>query len=215
MTGIIFPNIRQLLFLWLGLFLFWAACQNLELLKRLLPCTIHMDSVTNYFNNFRTPVKDQNEEHFIQQRYHKIRAVDHGSFFTKNTVTLKLTHNVFFSNMRKRFHYWDHMLQLSLFQSSQWVWAKKNTRKKRPFLRKKPHNFSKKRALFDIISFLKRVFCLPLLHKISPFNVFKTINYLFLFFNISKTSYFTKQQTPLMIIISHNFKEMIFFIRID
>ena len=43
----------------------------------------------------------------------------------------------------------------------------------------------------------------------------KTINYLFLFFNISKTSYFTKQQTPLMIIVSHNFKEMIFFIRID
>ena len=44
--------------------------------------------------------------------------------------------------------------------------------------------------------------------------MFKTINYLFLFFNISKT-YFTKQQTPLMTIVSHNFKEMIFFIRID
>ena len=40
--------------------------------------------------------------------------------------------------------------------------------------------------------------------------MFKTINYLFLFFNISKTSYFTKQQTPLMIIVLHNFKEMIF-----
>ena len=73
----------------------------------------------------------------------------------------------------------------------------------------------KKEHFFGIISFLKRVFCLPLLHKISPFKMFKTINYLFLFFNISKTSYFTKQQTPLMIIISHNFKEMIFFIRID
>ena len=92
---------------------------------------------------------------------------------------------------------------------------KKKHEKKTPLSEKKPHHFSKKRALFGIISFLKRVFCLPLLHKISPFNVFKTINYLFLFFNISKTSYFTKQQTPLMIIISHNFKEIIFFIRID
>ena len=92
---------------------------------------------------------------------------------------------------------------------------KKTREKNAPFWEKK-HNFSKKKgALFGIISFLKRLFCLPLLHKISPFNVFKTINYLFLFFNISKTSYFTKQQTPLMIIISHNFKEMIFFIRID
>ena len=90
---------------------------------------------------------------------------------------------------------------------------KKNRRKKHPFLRKKNTISAKKKALFGIISFLKRVFCLPLLHKISPFNIFKTINYLF--FNISKTSYFTKQQTPLMIIISHNFKEIIFFIRID
>ena len=84
-----------------------------------------------------------------------------------------------------------------------------------PLSEKKKHNFSKKKALFGIISFLERVFCLPLLHKISPFNMFKTINYLFLFFNISKTSYFTKQQTLLTIIFSHNFKEMIFFIRID
>ena len=93
--------------------------------------------------------------------------------------------------------------------------SKNKTREKNaPFWEKK-HNFSKKKALFDIISFLKRVFCLPFLHtKICPFNMFKTINYLFLFFNISKT-YFTKQQTPLMIIVSHTFKEMIFFIRID
>ena len=94
--------------------------------------------------------------------------------------------------------------------------SKKKHEKKTPLSEKKKHNFSnKKKALFNIISFLKRVFCLPFLHKISPFNMFKTINYLFLFFNISKTSYFTKQQTPLMIIVSHNFKEMIFFIRID
>ena len=84
-----------------------------------------------------------------------------------------------------------------------------------PLSEKKKTQFQQKKALFNIISFLKRVFCLPFLHKISPFNMFKTINYLFLFFNISKTSYFTKQQTPLMIIVSHNFKEMIFFIRID
>ena len=84
--------------------------------------------------------------------------------------------------------------------------SKKNTRKKCPFWEKK-HNFSKiKKALFDIILFHKRVFCLPFLHKISPSNTFKNINYLFLFFNISNT-YFT---TPLMIIVSHNFKEMIF-----
>ena len=101
---------------------------------------------------------------------------------------------------------------LSQQQSSQRVWAKKKHEKKNPFLRKKTW-FQQKKALFAIISILKRVFCLPLLHKISPFNMFKTINYLF--FNISNTSYFTKQQTPLMIIISHNFKEMIFFIRID
>ena len=81
-------------------------------------------------------------------------------------------------------------------------------------LSEKKNTISAKKALFDIISFLKRVFCLPFLHKICPFNMFKTINYLFLFFNISKT-YFTKQQTPLMIIVPHNFKEMIFFIRID
>ena len=79
-----------------------------------------------------------------------------------------------------------------------------------PLSEKKNTISAKKRALFDIKSFPKRVFCLPFLHKISPFNMFKTINYLFLFFNISKT-YFTKQQTPLMIIVSHNFKEMIFF----
>ena len=89
----------------------------------------------------------------------------------------------------------------------------KKHQKKMPLSEKKNTIWQKKRAIFGIISFLKRVFCLPLLHKISPFNVFKTINYLF--FNISKTSYFTKQQTHLMIIISHNFKEMIFFIRID
>ena len=89
-------------------------------------------------------------------------------------------------------------------ESSQQVWAKKKHEKKKPLSEKKTQ-FQQKKALFSIISFL--------LHKISPFNMFKTINYLF--FNISKTSYFTKQQTPLVIIISHNFKEMIFFIRID
>ena len=94
--------------------------------------------------------------------------------------------------------------------------SKKKHEKKIPLSEEKKHNFSKKKkTLFNIISFLKRVFCLPFLHKISPFNMFKTINYLFLFFNISKKPYFTKQQTPLMIIVSHNFKEIIFFIRID
>ena len=77
--------------------------------------------------------------------------------------------------------------------------SKKKHKKKMPLSEKKKYNFSKKKPLFNIISFLKRVFCLPFLHKISPFNMFKAVNYLFLFFNISKTSYFTKQQTPLMI----------------
>ena len=78
-------------------------------------------------------------------------------------------------------------------------------------LSEKKNTMSAKKSTFWHYIILKRVFCLPLLHKISPFNMFKTINYLFLFLNISKTSYSTKQQTPLMIIISHNFKEMIFF----
>ena len=73
--------------------------------------------------------------------------------------------------------------------------SKTKHEKKMPLSEKKNTIFSnkKKKALFDIISFLKRVFCLPFLHKICPFNMFKTINYFFLFFNISKT-YFTKQQ---------------------
>ena len=69
-------------------------------------------------------------------------------------------------------------------QSSQRVWAKKTWNRNTPFWEKKTQFQQKIKALFGIISFLKRVFCLPLLHKISPFNVFKTINYLF--FNISK-----------------------------
>ena len=112
-----------------------------------------------------------------------------------------LGHTELATNLRLHLAYWIGVCGW-VWQSSQQVWAKKNMRKKCPFLRKKTQLQQKKRALFGIISFLKRVFCLPLLHKISPFNVFKTINYLFLFFNISKTSYFTKEQTPLMIIIS-------------
>ena len=89
---------------------------------------------------------------------------------------------------------------------------KKNTRKKCPFLRKKNTISAKKKKHFlALYLFLKGYF----VYLFYPFNMFKTINYLLLFINISKTSYFTKQQTPLMIIISHNFKEMIFFIRID
>ena len=106
------------------------------------------------------------------------------------------------------------ILCIKYYQSSQRVWAKKNTRKKRPFLRKKTQ-FQQKKHFLALYLFLKGYFVYLFYTKYPPFNVFKNINYLFLFFNNSKTSYFTKQQTPLMIIISHNFKEMIFFIRID
>ena len=93
---------------------------------------------------------------------------------------------------------------------------KKNHEKKMPLSEKKNTISAKKKHFLTLYLFLKGYFVyLFYTHKICPFNMFKTINYLFLFFNISKTSYFTKQQTPLMIIVSHTFKEMIFFIRID
>ena len=50
---------------------------------------------------------------------------------------------------------------------------KKKHEKKTPLSEKKK-TISAKKALYNIISFLKRVFCLPFLHKISPFNMFKT-----------------------------------------
>ena len=78
---------------------------------------------------------------------------------------------------------------------------KKTQEKNAPFWEKNP-TISAKKALFGIISFLKRVFCLPLLHKISPFNVFKTINYLFLFFNNFKNLLFYKTAN---IFNDHNF----------
>ena len=45
---------------------------------------------------------------------------------------------------------------------------KKQNKKNAPFPRKK-HNFSKKRALFDIITDLKRVICLPFFRQNIPF----------------------------------------------
>ena len=52
---------------------------------------------------------------------------------------------------------------------------KKKRERNAPFLRLKKHNFSKK-ALFDIIIYLKMVFCLlKLLYKISLFIMFKPL----------------------------------------
>ena len=45
-----------------------------------------------------------------------------------------------------------------------------------PHFQEKTTQFQQKKALFDIIIYLKRVFCLPFLHKISPFNMSKTTN---------------------------------------
>ena len=55
---------------------------------------------------------------------------------------------------------------------------RKPQEKSAPFLRKKP-TISVKKSTFDIIFDLKRVFSLPFLHKISPFNIFKTTNYFY------------------------------------
>ena len=74
-------------------------------------------------------------------------------------------------------------------QSSQQVWAKKTWEKNAPFWEKNTI-LAKKEHFLTLYFFLKGYFVYPFLHKISLFNIFKTINYLF--FNISKTSYFTK-----------------------
>ena len=96
--------------------------------------------------------------------------------------------------------------------------SKKKHEKKMPLSEKKntiSAKKKKKKHFLALYLFLKGYFVYLFYTKYPLSTCFKlltTYSYSLIF---QKPPYFTKQQTPLMIIISHNFKEMIFFIRID